>query len=794
MPNGYITKKLRPIKLALLVDPTDRSALLEAIEINTFLWGGMYNPIIPTFRSRPKPWRGSRLDRMTSKQIFAGYLDAFDPDYVVPVGKCTDYKLEVGNREIISSSEILAGIEDDQTPKYGIGFFEVARHLYTDEFKYVRRNPLKIVIPKFTSRHNLLLAAVFGKFPDNIQEVFDSNFKGALEARDETVTIYNYSQFLDPEILFLRRITSLYLNSYRVRSWGDGQCVFLLDANSPTDIIDYWNLRAAGWSVIPVPIQASDTDQTQSFVEQFIENNYYPHRFNPQLFHSTTLLRGRLVSDQVQTDYRQSLRLTPITHPNESKIVHQNWYPRIWDEWARNKDGIECCELESEKGEDAFNDQSGRFSFKTLDPKFANRFGGHGEARFANEIEFEFLDQTEMYSEVIPEGGKSLHLAIGAFDFSEWRFSRRGLVYLSNHLDWTVHLSVPKSEDVFSSWMSDNHWKIKLSAPGKLAVQMIKHLGGKWGISTLANKGLIDLLMQMGKDKTISKEEFHSAITTLATEEKYPKDPKIISQRLTDVKAVQLGLELQCPICQLRTWYSLTSIDYEVVCQNCLENFLIPSHSPDTMKWSYRSLGPFSLPNRAYGVYSVLLTLRFFSQLLRGSTTPILSFNATKGRIEIEADLGIFYQESGFGRSNTDIIFAECKTYGSFTKKDVDRMNLLADQFPGAILVFATLKNSITETEKKLLRPLVNRGRRYWNNERPYNPILILTGIELFADHGPRNTWNDVGGKHAEFAKRYIGLDDMLQICDATQQIYLEMNPWHEWLQEKWEKKRIQSG
>ena len=43
------------------------------------------------------------------------------------------------------------------------------------------------------------------------------------------------------------------------------------------------------------------------------------------------------------------------------------------------------------------------------------------------------------------------------------------------------------------------------------------------------------------------------------------------------------------------------------------------------------------------------------------------------------------------------------------------------------------LKQSIlTKTEKKLLRPFVNRCRRYWKAERPYNPVLILTGNELF--------------------------------------------------------------
>ena len=43
MTRGTVKVKLRPIKLAFLVNPKDKASLLKAIEINTFLWGGMYN-------------------------------------------------------------------------------------------------------------------------------------------------------------------------------------------------------------------------------------------------------------------------------------------------------------------------------------------------------------------------------------------------------------------------------------------------------------------------------------------------------------------------------------------------------------------------------------------------------------------------------------------------------------------------------------------------------------------------------------------------------------------------------
>jgi len=497
-----------------------------------------------------------------------------------------------------------------------------------------------------------------------------------------------------------------------------------------------------------------------------------------------------------------------------------------------------CCEIESRTARHDLSDYQKRITFRTLDPKFIGRFGGHGEPRFANEVELSCYGSKEVFAEVIPESDEKLVKAIGGIGFREWRFSKKGMVYLSRHLDWSVNLSLPKAEDVFLEWLKLQKWKVELSAPGHVAKQMLKQLGGKWGISTLANEGIIKLLRKMngsGKnypdlsvkfrklqklltkrdvekaakevetcmsdikkiemqwgiaEKSMQHKAFWGEISRIANQGRFMKDPSRILQRLIDVKIFRLGVEMQCPICRQHSWYSMKDADYELQCLKCGGRFQIPSHSPKEIKWSYRTFGPFVLPRQVDGAYSVLLTLRFFSQLLDGATTPIMSFTAEKDEKKIEVDLGLLFQQSRFGYVKTELIFAECKTYNRFNKCDADRMKLLADQFPGAVLVFATLRKSLTKKEKRLLCPVVNRGRRYWKAECPFNPVLILTGTELFADWRPTECWKDAGGKHAAFAKNYRAWGDLLQLCDATQQLYLDMQPWRQWLEERWEKRR----
>jgi len=115
------------------------------------------------------------------------------------------------------------------------------------------------------------------------------------------------------------------------------------------DIIDYWNLRAVGWNVIPVPKQASRSERTRQLVLDFIEENYIPYRHNPEMFYNTTLLKSRSVTEDELKEFVKSLKIQSPENPVKSKIIQQSWYPRIWDDWAREKDDVECCDLEAGK-------------------------------------------------------------------------------------------------------------------------------------------------------------------------------------------------------------------------------------------------------------------------------------------------------------------------------------------------------------------------------------------------------------------------------------------------------------
>ncbi|MCL5036545.1 MAG: hypothetical protein M1269_05430 [Chloroflexi bacterium] len=762
MSYGTVNVKLRPIKLAFLVEPNDTASIMKAIEINTLLWGGMYNPIIPTFKRVPKVWKSNSFENYKSTEILSGYIDAFDPDYVVPMGKLSSLPFDVGNRKIISSSDILDPFDKNGVPGYGIGLFEIVHYFIEREFKFIRRNPLVFKFPEFGILFRLFMASIFGSLPEKINEIFWRSLKNIPEAEKLSCSIKNYAEFLKPGNLFLRRINSHYIQKKQPHRFR-GHSIFFLDATKPLDIIDYWNLRAIGWKVIPIAKQGAEFDQNKQRAINFIEQHYLAHKSEMYIYHETNFLKSRNTTEMELNEFVKSLNLpTPnATKLAESRYMLQHWYPRIWDAWARDKDDVECCELETSSVEHDLSDNQERINIRTLDPEFIHRFGGQGRPRFANEIKLRIYDPEEVIAEVIPEGCENLVRTIAPITFlEEWRFSKTGMVFLSSHSHWPITFSIPRAENVFIEWLKSKQWTAEISEPGLTAKQMLKKLGGIHGISILAEEKVIKLLEGLVNDKSINEKAFRKEISKIANSGRFICDCDAIKKILIENDMIQLGIELKCPNCRKHSWYSIKDADYEIKCSKCNTNFLLPSHSPKEIKWSYRALPPFNLPDRADGVYSVLLTLHFFSGLnIDSSSTPIMGFKILKSEKKIEIDFGLFFQDSKFGRSKIELIFGECKSFNRFKKKDIERMLFVSHNFPGSILVFSTLNNSLTEKEKKLIRPLVNQARKNRKKGRPYNQILILTGTELLSI---------LGQPH---------YDSLNGLCNDTQKLYLDTEP-----------------
>src|ERR1700760_2281529 len=74
--------RTRPIRIGFLVNPRSFASVRRCLRLNTCLWGGIYNPIIPVFDRAPDRWRLLHF-RPRGLDIARGYMRFFEPDVIV---------------------------------------------------------------------------------------------------------------------------------------------------------------------------------------------------------------------------------------------------------------------------------------------------------------------------------------------------------------------------------------------------------------------------------------------------------------------------------------------------------------------------------------------------------------------------------------------------------------------------------------------------------------------------------------------------------------------------------------
>lgn len=800
---GKVDIKARPLRFAYLVDPRSSEQVREAMRLSSTLWGGAFFPIIPLHKRMPASWKDP-VRAPLAKPVILGYLEAFDPDILVQLSpEVPSFVVETG-REIIKPDEIWKTLDEEVSlsPRFGIGIFELLDDVFQKYFKYKAKYPVKVVIPRIPDPLSLFWTSVFGEIPRPILNALEREFAEPLEIETVDFQLDELAEVWGHRVIFPRRLSQRSLRpSGRSRIRGDAR-VYFMDATKLEDVVDFWNLRALGRDVMPLPKQLKDDAQLREILIEFLKIHRRHWRHDPKVCDHASIIRSRNSTMEEIQAYAKTLNIDrPADDPsNDGFFSIQHWYPRIWDEWGRDKDGAVPYDMyaEAEDSVEIADAKDLRVRFKPLLPEFAETNGIHSEARCANDVSFSFYGSPEYLAEVFPaSNGPHFTRAIsGLTSFrGDWRVGRHGLVKIVKH-DFGESREVPSAESVVFAWLTDLGWKPKLSTAGLLAKQMYRRLEGH--ASVLTNPKLLGFLEHMNgglvqrdgspvdeEDNKIAQER-DLPVGEVKNRVKELSGTGNLYDYLLSKEILRLGLRLQCPHCMRNSWFALDSVRGTFTCPRCLNDFAALGNL-ENATWSYKTTGPFSVPNYADGAYAVLLTIDCFDD--RKMTTmrisPALSFTAEKPQEkELEADFALFWQDSIFGERKEGIAFGECKTYGEFKETDFERMRRLAKAFPGAVLVFSTLRTALNASEIAKISRIAKAGRKYWKAERPINPVLVLTGTELLSFHGPPYCWDDA------VKERFRNVHGLLSLCDATQQIYLRLPSWQTEWHEKWEKRR----
>ena len=816
MNNIRVDIRLRPIRFGFLVRPDDAENILEIFRINTCLWGGMFNPIIPFFQSVP-PWLESEGFRFENpKQMINDYLDFFEPDFLVEAEEGLAKGFGFDPERVRLLADIIEEPGGNYAHRYGLSVYGIYKDLYTKAFQFEQRhkNPVVHVQPADTAFTNFV-AANFGNFPTQERlRYFERNYKSVFNPERKTLDAAALSELYQSGYS-----SALEIGCAKLRVGYNApllSTLFILDAHESKDLVDFWNLRAIHEHVVPVPLQW--IEELSPFCKEFIRDNYrrQPDDPGPTMV-GPVLMFSRSLSDG---DVEEIVGNCSFVEEGDVYTI-QRWAPTIWYKLSEQVASPTRSTLEADRKiiNVPIDGDNPEIRFDPLFPEFVSEYN---RFRVANVVRLQDWSNTsqvvrlrdasknDQIATVFPCNYKNPSVPKFQPELQrKWDYllpTTEGLVIFPYGEDMFERWTLVDGTTAFNQWFNENQVPAIRSDAGRTTEQIIETLGGLgWGVLCLTYKGVIDLLNEMSKNsatKTTHYKEFRNKIHTAINNEGLRKRT---FETLVERKAVELGLELKCDKCGSPSWYPVNQLDYSLTCSLCFKQFNFPITNPlgAHSKWAYRVVGPFALPDYAIGGYASALAIRFFADVIGAFDRAEVTWSSAQklklpmGKT-VEADFMLWYQRKDifgtersffgtglpiFGTDRpTETVFGEAKSFGRrgedvFEQDKVDRMKLLAAEFPGSILVFATMKEELSAEEIDRIKELAEWGREYDKERRQTQaPVIVLTGTELFTTGYLSTSWKEKGGRHEDLADQTsLGTPNLRILANFTQHLYLDL-------------------
>ena len=786
MNNIRVDIRLRPIRFGFLVRPNDAKNILKIFCINTCLWGGMYNPIIPFFKRVPSWWERYGYRFENAKQIINGYLDFFEPDFLVEAEEGLADGFGYDTERVLQLTDILAKSRRDGWNKIGLCVNDLYSELYQENFRFeLRHQPNMVhVEPKERSLAGFV-AAKFGSFPNNDElDYFEHNYKDIFNPEDKTLDATTLSELYQSGFSSALRVGCAKLRiDFHDR---EELKLFILDAKKSRDLVDFWNLRAVHKHVVPVPIQW--IEDLSPFCKKLILDNYNSLDGDPEKrkYRTTSMFSRSIPESDIEEISRDYLKVDKI-----DANVLQVWYPSFHGKPSDKvfRETRPTLTSDTKRMDIQASEDNLEIRFDPIFPEFVSEYGN--KFCVANVVRLQDRSYTDQVTTVFPCNHKNP-------EFPKFRFSQglllpttEGLIIVPEYRNFSETWNLVDGTTAFNQWLETQGLSATLSDAGRTTQQIIDTLGGSAAISFIAHKGVIELLNKISRspiNKTAHYKEFQNKIGNAIGNKNWKKR---FFENLVERKVVELGLELRCSKCRKWSWYSITQLDYLLTCNFCIKQLDFPINNPmdnELSRWAYHLIGPFALPNYADGGYAAALGIRFFASVIGDNMRVVVTWSSGQELTlpigeKIEVDFMLWYQRKTFSLDHpTEIVFGEAKSFGreAFTTDDVNKMKMLAETFPGSTLVFATMKEELSQEEIKRIRKLAQWGRVYIKDRKQTRaPVIVLTGTELFTEISLEKSWKEKEGRHKRLIEPgRVRTDNLRVLANLTQQLYLGMQSY----------------
>ncbi|MDD4901728.1 MAG: hypothetical protein PHE24_01190 [Patescibacteria group bacterium] len=748
MPTTSLSIKYRPVKIGFLVRDGNIEDLVRAAEINTLLWGGVRNPIIPVSAS--------------NKDFFDQLVKLFSVDVFFAISHTPEIDKIISDNQFLKNPNHYAEnifYEDWDTKKNALGYLDsinIVNYYWEKEFKNKSkgyRSNCTLVEWDGNDPCNDLFSILFGRFPEsfNLKDDFKNAFLKGLCSREVIIAQGGIIDKVISKSVNPLTATTLELSGYGGTWRGNG--LYVGSGNNFSDLMSFWNLRASGLMLEFLPRE--HVDRFDEFIKAYLKRlDDYPNR-NPNIEDWITVYYGggHEVVKEVIKGFTVKKRFV-LSHCDEVTWNGLNIKPAdFYFNWQQVTASVE-------KNYDRYNVSVTLPNKKFLDPDQGRRDRNIDYQSLVVSIdpigEFGYPEHT-LKPPFIRELNEFYSREI---EFDPWRVrsEQNGIGILIQAHDNSLSLYPIAHYKLMEKIFELAGYRADMSQAGLLAKQIVRGMREDNPLEAcrvFKITGARKLISSLKADEDV---EWKKAIKTIG-ENSFDKFKKLYIEsretpELTPIDVFSFLLKKKVFSPKIRIRYKMLRSKWKFKCINCgleekilvkdFESFwdcpycgykhYMPSYIAESFKrnqniyWNFKKSGLFAKDNNQEGAVPVIVSLLTFARIFNNNKLIYSTSLNLQNSKKCEIDFCVLQHDRG---DKIQLGIAECKSEGQeVNQQDVNNLKRVQDDINkvgiDCYIIFSKTADNYEASEIELFRTLKNEGRKFVilsNKElEPYHP------------------------------------------------------------------------
>ena len=481
---------------------------------------------------------------------------------------------------------------------------------------------------------------------------------------------------------------------------------FLLNPDDPFDIVDYWNLRAAGMYIFALTMETYKECAVP--IEDFGAGSSYP--INETVTNMPSIIKAASITDEQLDEVANWMGEQKLL----KSLTRQGWVPHFGNRAYGVGDEMEVHQVRGAEGNATGVLVDGHGKLEGPVPSFLTR--DNYSEHWSMDLDF-FTFRTPDACYDIPWLNSGCDALVGrrigsGFGMDISRSAKRGITARVDGNSGDIRIGPITAEDVVKAFLHGVNIQYKeTSSPGLALQRIVEMMDGFNKCEVFRNEAIRDTLDEMANgDTRLAKEVSGKIMRSLKSyaifgvptgqEAKVARKDRLLDECI-EAGVFRVGLMFQCSRCKRHHWYAVTEFDKQYSCKSCFSREETPRL--DVLRWYYASDGLFRSANKLDGNITIILTLMFFHQVLDHDLRFAPSFNYSLDGANHEMDFAVIAEERF--HEPVEMLFGESKSGMSLSGDERDKLKTFG-QRSGSYLCFCTLSENFSEDDKKYFMEL----------------------------------------------------------------------------------------